>query len=159
MKYDALIILVIVIFNISSAMAEARFSVNVQLYGKTISLSDLSLITHGGSRGYYFTIRASVTNRAEENAVVMVDDDCTYASWRITGNPFEMLVGSCRNNVYEQISLAPGESYDSILKVWFPDDTDVDEMSFKVGFIEIVDYKIVSGPYWSDTISVEIENK
>ena len=159
MKCSALIILAIMTFNISSAIAETRFSVNVELYSKSISLSDLPTITHGRRRGYWFTIRASVTNRTAEKTIFMVDDDCTYASWKITGNPFEMLVDSCMKNVYEQISLGPGETYESILKLWFPEESFVSEMSFKVGFIEIVDYKTVSGPYWSDIISVEIEDK
>ncbi len=159
MKCSALIILVIMTFNISSDMAETRFSVSVDLYSKSIALSDLPTITHGGNRGYWLTIQASVTNRTAKETTIMVDDDCTYASWKITGNPFEVLVDSCRKNVYEQISLGPGETYESVLKIWFPEDLYVNEMSFKVGFIEIVDYKKVSGPYWSDIVSVEIEDK
>ena len=157
MNPRTLIIIIMMTFITGQAKAEAMFPVTVELESESVSLSELPSFKYEGNDGYYFTIKVSVTNREPEKKTFMVDDDCTYASWKITGDMVKLLVESCRNNVYHQISLIPGEKYESILKVWFPNDPNIIDMKFKVGFIEIVDYKTVSGPYWSDVTSVKIK--
>lgn len=156
MSFGALIITLVMACIVSPAMAEDTFAVAVELSRETLSLSDLPLFKHGGRSGYYFTIKVAVTNRASNKRTFMVDDDCTHPSWKLTGGPLGILVESCRQNVFSNISLNPGEAYSTTVKLWFPESYSEDKLNFKIGFVEIVDYKKVSGPYWSDFITANI---
>ena len=156
MTYRILIILASMAFIINSSQAQDKFSVTLEPTSEIASLSALPSFKHAGSHGYYFSVRVSVSNRTARLVGFMVDDDCTFASWMPNGHPVQILTKSCLQNVFENIALDPQETYHTSINIWFPKGYAGQELNFRVGFVEIVDYEAVSGPYWSNMSTVKI---
>ena len=162
MKKIILFTITIVGFFIMDILSEGKdnipYKVKIESYPSQISLSELPTFNYGDKSGYYFTIKVSVTNQDSKVRKFMVDDDCTFASWKIDRKPLKILINNCLKNVYENISLAPHKTYSTTLKIWFPKSYTKNKISFRIGFIEIVDNKIISGPYWSEETHILIKH-
>lgn len=156
MRFRVLIILMFISFAINSVKAEDDFSVIVEPESEALSLLELPTVKHNGINGYYYLVKVSVSNTSSMQKEFMVDDDCTFSSWKIEGRSVEILSENCLKNIFEEVYLNPGEVYFANLKIWFPRKYSEDEQSFRIGFVEIKNYKEVSNPYWSDFIRLKV---
>lgn len=156
MCFRILIILIFIFFAINSVKAEDNFSVIVEPESEALSLLELPTVKHNGVNGYYYLVKVSVRNTSSTKRKFMVDDDCTFASWKVDSRYIEILYEKCLMNVFEEVSLNPGEVYFANLKIWFPKKYSEKELPFRIGFVEIKNYKEVSNPYWSDFIRLKI---
>ena len=161
-KTISIITITVIAFIIMNAVSEGKYNipykVKIEYTPLQISLSELPTFSYGGKPGYYFSIKVSVTNQDTKKRKFMVDDDCTFASWKSDEKPLKILTNNCLKNVYEDVSLAPHETYSTNLKIWFPENYTENKISFRIGFIEIIDNEIASGPYWSDEVNILIEH-
>ncbi|MCI5160089.1 MAG: hypothetical protein D3906_17040 [Candidatus Electrothrix sp. AUS1_2] len=156
MRFHILIVLIFMIFTVDPVKAEDDFSVIIEPESKALSLLELPTVKHNGTDGYYYFVKVSVSNTSSIKKEFMVDDDCTFSSWKIEGQSVEILSENCLKNIFEKVSLNPGEIYFANLRLWFPKKYSEDSLYFRIGFVEIKNYKEVSKPYWSDFIQLKI---
>ncbi len=107
--------------------------------------------------GMMFLVHVQATNTSDDTSTDFWSNTCSYEKHWVTDNPGVFIQSwTCNENVLEEITLGPGESYEKNIILYIPKSDATGSVTFRLGFKRMSEDGDVAEPLWSDPVTMNV---